>query len=99
MDLSKIGIIGYGEVGKIFATGLKDKPGVAAVVAWDVKFTHEASGGAELAHAAQADVQACASMQTLCEASSLIISAVTAFQHVGSSPRSFKVHPPEHGVS
>jgi 3-hydroxyisobutyrate dehydrogenase-like beta-hydroxyacid dehydrogenase len=78
MDLSKIGIIGYGEVGKIFATGLKAKTGVAAVAAWDVKFTHEASGGVELAHAAQAGVQACASMQALVEASSFIISAVTA---------------------
>jgi 3-hydroxyisobutyrate dehydrogenase-like beta-hydroxyacid dehydrogenase len=78
MDLSKIGIIGYGEVGKIFAAGLKAKTGVATVAAWDVKFAHEASGGVELAHAAQAGMQACASMQALCEASSFIISAVTA---------------------
>jgi 3-hydroxyisobutyrate dehydrogenase-like beta-hydroxyacid dehydrogenase len=78
MDLSKIGIIGYGEVGKIFAAGLKERVGVVAVAAWDVKFAHEASGGLELAHAAQAGVQACASMQALCEASSFVISAVTA---------------------
>jgi 3-hydroxyisobutyrate dehydrogenase-like beta-hydroxyacid dehydrogenase len=78
MDLSKIGIIGYGEVGKIFASGLKAKTGVVAVAAWDVKFTHEASGGVELAAAKVAGVQACASMQALVEASSFIISVVTA---------------------
>jgi 3-hydroxyisobutyrate dehydrogenase-like beta-hydroxyacid dehydrogenase len=78
MNLSKIGIIGYGEVGKIFASGLKAKPGVTSMAAWDVKFMQEASGGVELAHAKQAGVQACAGMQALCEASSFIISAVTA---------------------
>jgi 3-hydroxyisobutyrate dehydrogenase-like beta-hydroxyacid dehydrogenase len=78
MDLSNIGIIGYGEVGKIFAAGLKAKPGVTSMAAWDVKFTDEASGGVELLSAKQAGVQACASMQALCEASSFIISAVTA---------------------
>jgi prephenate dehydrogenase len=53
MDVSKIGIVGYGEVGKIFATGLKTKSGVASMAAWDVKFTREASGGVEHSHAAQ----------------------------------------------
>ena len=78
MNLSKIGIIGYGEVGKIFAAGLQAKSGVTHMAAWDLKFKDEASGGVELAHAAQAGVSACASMQSLCEASSFIISAVTA---------------------
>jgi 3-hydroxyisobutyrate dehydrogenase-like beta-hydroxyacid dehydrogenase len=78
VDVSKIGIVGYGEVGKIFATGLKAKPGVQSIAAWDLKFAHEASGGVELLHAAQAGVKACASMQALCEGSSFIISAVTA---------------------
>jgi 3-hydroxyisobutyrate dehydrogenase-like beta-hydroxyacid dehydrogenase len=78
MDVSKIGIIGYGEVGKIFASELKVKSGVLSMAAWDVKFTQEANGGVKLAHAAQADVQACSGMQALCEASSFIISAVTA---------------------
>jgi 3-hydroxyisobutyrate dehydrogenase-like beta-hydroxyacid dehydrogenase len=78
MDLSKIAMVGYGEVGKIFCAGLKSKSGVAQVSAWDLKFTDEASGGLELTHAAQAGVKACASMQALCEASSFIISAVTA---------------------
>ncbi|MFM7330913.1 MAG: DUF1932 domain-containing protein [Brachymonas sp.] len=78
MDLSKIGVIGYGEVGKIFASGLKAKSGVQSIAAWDLKFAHQASRGVELAHAAQANVQACPGMQALCEASSFIISAVTA---------------------
>ncbi|TAG24415.1 MAG: NAD(P)-dependent oxidoreductase [Burkholderiales bacterium] len=78
MDLSRIGIIGYGEVGKIFASGLKAKNGVTSMAAWDMKFKDEASGGVELSHAKQAGVQACASMQALCAASSFIISAVTA---------------------
>jgi 3-hydroxyisobutyrate dehydrogenase-like beta-hydroxyacid dehydrogenase len=78
MDLSRIGIIGYGEVGKIFADGLKTKSGVTSMAAWDLKFKDEASGGVELAHAKQAGVNACASMQALCKASSFIISAVTA---------------------
>jgi 3-hydroxyisobutyrate dehydrogenase-like beta-hydroxyacid dehydrogenase len=78
MDLSKIGIIGYGEVGKIFASGLKAKSGVTHMAAWDLNFQDEASGASELIHAAQAGVQACKSMQSLCEASRFIISAVTA---------------------
>jgi 3-hydroxyisobutyrate dehydrogenase-like beta-hydroxyacid dehydrogenase len=78
MDLSKIGIIGYGEIGKIFTAGLKTKPGVVSMAAWDVKFAHEASGGVELSHAAHAGVKACAGMLALCENSSFIISAVTA---------------------
>jgi 3-hydroxyisobutyrate dehydrogenase-like beta-hydroxyacid dehydrogenase len=78
VNVSKIGIIGYGEVGKIFAAGLKAKPGVQSVAVWDLKFAQEASGGVELMHAAQAGVQACVGTQALCEASSFIISAVTA---------------------
>jgi 3-hydroxyisobutyrate dehydrogenase-like beta-hydroxyacid dehydrogenase len=78
MDLSKIGMLGYGEVGKIFASGLRAKSGVVSMAAWDLRFMHEASGGLELAHAAHAGVEACTSVQALCEASSFIISAVTA---------------------
>lgn len=78
MDLSHIGIIGYGEVGKIFALGLKQKSGVTRMAAWDLKFNDSASSGTELAHAAHAGVQASKGMQALCESSSFIISAVTA---------------------
>jgi 3-hydroxyisobutyrate dehydrogenase-like beta-hydroxyacid dehydrogenase len=88
--LNSIGIIGYGEVGKTFATGLKTKLGVTSMAVWDNQFAQEnhqnATQGAmrdtaqnvQLAHAASAGVQACASTRALCEVSTFIISAVTA---------------------
>jgi 3-hydroxyisobutyrate dehydrogenase-like beta-hydroxyacid dehydrogenase len=78
MNLNQIGLIGYGEVGKTFCAGLQSKPGVTAMAAWDVKFASAATRDAEQAHAQQAGVHACASMQALCEASTFILSAVTA---------------------
>ena len=38
MNLSSIGLVGFGEVGQIFGTGLRPLPGVNAVSAWDLKF-------------------------------------------------------------
>jgi 3-hydroxyisobutyrate dehydrogenase-like beta-hydroxyacid dehydrogenase len=73
MQVQRIGVVGYGEVGKIFAAGLQPRAGQAA--AWDLKF---ATLEAERGHAAQHGIRACASMQELCEASELVISAVTA---------------------
>ncbi|MBK0393931.1 NAD(P)-dependent oxidoreductase [Ramlibacter algicola] len=78
MQIQRIGLIGYGEVGKIFSAGLKDKPGIQQVAAWDLKFTQAAQRERELAHAQQAGITAQPSMQALCEASDLVISAVTA---------------------
>ena len=78
MKLEHIGLIGYGEVGKIFSAGLKDKPGVVAMRVWDTKLAHDATRAAEQAHALQAGVSAQASARALCEASDLVISAVTA---------------------
>lgn len=75
MNPRRIGLVGYGEVGKIFCAGLK--PSVEAVGAWDLKFADPASA-AERGHAVQAGVTAFDSMQALCEASDLVISAVTA---------------------
>ena len=77
-NIGAIGVIGYGEVGKIFSAGLRGKSGVASVSAWDLKFANAASQAAEHAHAAHAGVEAQASMQALCAAGDLIISAVTA---------------------
>ena len=74
----RIGLIGYGEVGKVFGAGLAGQPGVAAIGAWDLKFDRADTRVAERAQAAQAGVQAHDSSQALCEASDLIISAVTA---------------------
>jgi 3-hydroxyisobutyrate dehydrogenase-like beta-hydroxyacid dehydrogenase len=76
MKLQRIGLVGYGEVGKTFALGLK--PQVAQVGAWDLKFAQAETADAEQGHAKQHGVNACASMQALCEASELVISAVTA---------------------
>lgn len=83
MQLEHIGLIGYGEVGKTFALGLKDKPGVRTVGAWDLKFIDPARQASEQAHAAQAGVAAHPSMGALCQASTLVISAVTASNTLG----------------
>ena len=76
--LERIGLIGYGEVGKIFSAGLKGQTGVGSVGAWDLKFAEPATCERERAHAAQAGIEAHGSAQALCAASDLVISAVTA---------------------
>jgi 3-hydroxyisobutyrate dehydrogenase-like beta-hydroxyacid dehydrogenase len=78
MNIRNIGLVGYGEVGKIFGAGLKDRSGVAAVSAWDLKFADLQWQAKERAHAQSAGITAQPSMQALCAASDLIISAVTA---------------------
>ena len=78
MKLQRIGLIGHGEVGKTFTSGLKDKLGVSAMGAWDLKFVDTATREAELAHCARLGVTAHGSMRELCQASDLVISAVTA---------------------
>lgn len=76
MKLEHIGLVGYGEVGKIFCAGLKDS--VISVCAWDLKFDAVNTRALELEHASRAGVHACASMQALCGQADLIVSAVTA---------------------
>ncbi len=76
MQFEHVGIVGYGEVGKTFAIGLK--PSVQSVCAWDLKFDAAASRDAELAHAAGAGIAGCGSMQALCAGADLLLSAVTA---------------------
>jgi 3-hydroxyisobutyrate dehydrogenase-like beta-hydroxyacid dehydrogenase len=76
MHVQRIGFVGYGEVGKIFASGLR--PQAAQVSAWDLKFAQPDAAAGEKAHAQANGIRACASMQELCEASDLVISAVTA---------------------
>jgi 3-hydroxyisobutyrate dehydrogenase-like beta-hydroxyacid dehydrogenase len=78
MKFERIGLIGYGEVGKIFSAGMARQPGVSVVGAWDIKFAQAATQATELAHAAQAGIDAHACMQGLCAASELMLSAVTA---------------------
>ncbi len=76
MKLQHVGVVGYGEVGKIFAAGLL--PLVGSVRAWDLKFTAAASRHAQTVHARSAGVLACDSMQHVCDGVDLLISAVTA---------------------
>lgn len=76
MNPQRLGLVGYGEVGKIFSSGLK--PRVSSVSAWDLKFAAAATREAERAHAGQQGIAAQDSMRALCEASDFILSAVTA---------------------
>ncbi len=78
MNFESIGVVGYGEVGKIFTAGLKQQVGPRHMGAWDLKFANPLTQAAEQAHAAQVGVVAQPSARALCEASELIISAVTA---------------------
>ena len=78
MNATHIGLVGYGEVGKIFSVGLKDKPGVSSVCAWDLKFANPSLQAIEQAHAGSAGVVAMPSIRALCERCDFVISAVTA---------------------
>ncbi len=75
MDIGSIGLVGYGEVGKIFGAGLQRQ---AAVAVWDLKFAQTATREAETAHARAAGIAVRSSMQALCAGCDLVISAVTA---------------------
>ena len=87
---NNIGLIGYGEVGKIFCAGLKTKPGIQSVSAWDLKFApaelqkkeHDDAVNAGVNVAVDACIDAgvavCMSMQALCVQADWLISAVTA---------------------
>ena len=79
----RIGLIGYGEVGKTFTQGLQGQPGVSIVSAWDLKFDSATQRDAELDHASLHGVTACTNLQELCAHSDLIISAVTASSTLG----------------
>ncbi|HEY8049092.1 MAG TPA: DUF1932 domain-containing protein [Ramlibacter sp.] len=76
MNPQRIGVVGYGEVGKVFSSGLKAH--AQHMGAWDLKFAQPATRDAETAHARGAGVDAHGSMRELCEASDFVISAVTA---------------------
>ncbi|MFT4191600.1 MAG: DUF1932 domain-containing protein [Comamonas sp.] len=71
----RIGIVGYGEVGGIFARGLADQPGVASVHAWDIRFIDTPRTGDS---AAESPVQPAHDLAELCANTDLIFSAVTA---------------------
>jgi len=77
LPLHRLGIVGYGEVGRIFAAGLRAR-GVDDLVVWDLKFIDSTKGSEPLAHAQAAGVHAADSVAALCAGRQLIVSAVTA---------------------
>ncbi len=70
----KIGLIGYGEVGKILSRALRQQD-IGWVGAWDILMP---DGPAMKAHAKDAGVEACASLEDLLGKADIVISAVTA---------------------
>jgi 3-hydroxyisobutyrate dehydrogenase-like beta-hydroxyacid dehydrogenase len=72
-----VGLVGYGEVGKIFTQALAAK-GLASVGAWDLRFRDSRDGAQQRAHAAQAGITVYDGAAALCARSNLVISAVTA---------------------
>ena len=73
-----IGLVGYGEVGRILAEDLRAR-GVEKVLAYDIKFG-TADDAPLLDHAAQTGVRPMTSHAFLAQAANLVISAVTADQ-------------------
>ena len=71
MQFKHLGVVGYGEVGKILAAGLA--PHVDAVSVWDLEFNDSS-----VRAAVPASVRACASLQELYAQADLVVSAVTA---------------------
>jgi 3-hydroxyisobutyrate dehydrogenase-like beta-hydroxyacid dehydrogenase len=84
LSTTAVGLIGYGEVGKIFAAALK-AAGAPEVSAWDVRFADPAQADAQFTHTANAGVHACTSMNELMRRSALVFSAVTANQTLAAA--------------
>ncbi|MEQ1535671.1 MAG: DUF1932 domain-containing protein [Burkholderiaceae bacterium] len=78
MQINRLGMVGYGEVGKIITAGLKSQ--MQSVHVWDLKFVDDKVKSTEHAHAATTGMTACGGMRALCQASNFIVSAVTASQ-------------------
>jgi 3-hydroxyisobutyrate dehydrogenase-like beta-hydroxyacid dehydrogenase len=76
MQATRLGLIGYGEVGGIFCAGLKEQ--VDSVHAWDTKLADAAASAPLRDRAARDGVILCDSAAALCAAADLVISAVTA---------------------
>jgi len=76
-----IGLVGYGEVGKILATALVER-GVAWVGTWDILLPDAVTGPAMRAHAESSHAVAASSLADLLARADVVISAVTASQAV-----------------
>ncbi|HEX6945097.1 MAG TPA: DUF1932 domain-containing protein [Casimicrobiaceae bacterium] len=77
----RIGLVGYGEVGKILSAALVER-GVARVGTWDLLLDDATQGPAMRAHAEHARVVAATSLRDLLQHADVVISAVTASQAV-----------------
>jgi 3-hydroxyisobutyrate dehydrogenase-like beta-hydroxyacid dehydrogenase len=77
MDGLRIGLIGYGEVGRVFSAALQ--PTAQWTGAWDLAFDDPARRDEARAHAGANGMAACDDLASLCAQSTLLISAVTAF--------------------
>ena len=75
--MNHLGIVGYGEVGRIFAAGLR-AAGVRDLAVWDLKFADAAQQAVPRAHAQDAGVHPADSVAALCAGRQLVISSVTA---------------------
>ena len=75
-----IGLVGYGEVGRILAEDLRRQD--VRVAAYDIKLRSDEAGGALRDHAAAHDVALTSSHADLAAQADLIVSAVTASQAV-----------------
>ncbi len=75
LPITRLGLVGYGEVGRIFAAALR--PQLAQLCVADLKLDDPAQEPALRQHAQALGVEA-GSLQTLCEQAELIVSAVTA---------------------
>src|ERR1700742_4112395 len=75
-----VGLIGYGEVGRILAEDLRQQQ--IKVAAYDIKLRSDQSGGALREHAGRHGVALAASHADLAAQSDFIVSAVTASQAV-----------------
>jgi 3-hydroxyisobutyrate dehydrogenase-like beta-hydroxyacid dehydrogenase len=76
----QVGLIGYGEVGRILAEDLRKQE--VKVAAYDIKLRSDQTGGALRDHAGQHGVTLTASHADLAAQSDFIVSAVTASQAV-----------------
>ncbi len=76
-----IGLVGYGEVGKILGRALTER-GVGWVGTWDILLADAAEGPAMRAHAERARVEPTDSLAALLRRADVVISAVTASQAV-----------------
>jgi 3-hydroxyisobutyrate dehydrogenase-like beta-hydroxyacid dehydrogenase len=75
----RIGLVGYGEVGRILASALVER-GVAGVGTWDILLRDAQAGPPMRAHAQRARVVAAGSLAELLAQADVIVSAVTASQ-------------------